>query len=795
MPSASPSRSGSYLRTKWASPRRIRFWLLLLVILYAVLGFFAAPWLVKSMVVNTVEEDFERNLQIESVYVNPFTLTLSAHGGALNDIDDQELLRWDRLFINLAWSSIFNEGWTIKGIRLDSPTIKEEMLDSGDTRFSRLVAAITAQPEPQDEPSQLALQLNDLHITDGVIHFSDNLSDTVNNDTATSRQVLLTLQDIELSVENFALHTDSSFPVRLEARHAAGGMLAFDGTLYMQPAPALEGHIDVDDLALIQAAPYLAYFLGVQLESGALSFNGQLQTNAHQPLALQGSAGISSLLISQAPDDETLLGWRRLHTAVMTLDLNAREIETDIITIDELAGQVIINEDQTTNFGQLSAESPAQADIETAHESEDGSPDTVARTGDERSDLFSIFIEGVELNDSGLEFSDDSLPLPFSTSIHTLNGDISAISSTSAEPARIQLEGEVEEYGLARAAGAFYVLQPTLQSNINLTFRNIRIPEYSPYTAEFAGRTIAGGIMDLDLDYLIENRQLNGENNLMVRGIELGEKIDEDAIPDWPLNLAIALLEDNDGVIELSLQVTGEVDDPDFDFTALILQALGRAVTTVIETPFALLASALGIDSADLVEIEFAQGRTDLSPPQRQRVEELRKALSQRPTLVLEFAGPFSRTFDGPTLKHHKAVEALRQSLTEAGQEDPDLRLTSTSNQAAVEALFTSYYPESDLELVRARFTEGETEFDALAYRNYLANQVVAIQPITEEDLEAIANARATAVRDALVNNTSEDSASDEHGITADRVRILEPEDQDSVEEERITMEIEVPAE
>src|SRR5690554_599037 len=118
MPSASPSRSGSYLRTKWASPRRIRFWLLLLVILYAVLGFFAAPWLVKSMVVNTVEEDFERNLQIESVYVNPFTLTLSAHGGALNDIDDQELLHWDRLFINLAWSSIFNEGWTIKGIRL-----------------------------------------------------------------------------------------------------------------------------------------------------------------------------------------------------------------------------------------------------------------------------------------------------------------------------------------------------------------------------------------------------------------------------------------------------------------------------------------------------------------------------------------------------------------------------------------------------------------------------------------------------------------------------------------------------
>lgn len=375
-----------------------------------------------------------------------------------------------------------------------------------------------------------------------------------------------------------------------------------------------------------------------------------------------------------------------------------------------------------------------------------------------------------------------------------MSGEISTISSTSSEPARVQLEGQVEEYGLARAGGAFYVLQPTLQSNISLTFRNIQIPEYSPYTAEFAGRTIAGGIMDLDLNYLIENRQLDGDNNMVVRGIELGEKIDEDAIPDWPLNLAIALLEDRDGIIELSLEVTGEVDDPDFDFTSLILQALGRAVTTVIEAPFILLAEAMGLDSEDLGQIEFAEGRTDLSPPQRQRVEELREALNQSPALILELAGPFSRAFDGPTLKRDKAIEALRQSLTEAGREDPDLSLTSESNQDAVEALFASYYPESDLELIRARYTDepsgsDQTEFDALAYRNYLANQVVAIQPITDEDLEAIANARATAVRDALVD-TGDDNANEETGISADRVRILDPEDLDSVDGERITMEI-----
>ncbi len=136
-------------------------------------------------------------------------------------------------------------------------------------------------------------------------------------------------------------------------------------------------------------------------------------------------------------------------------------------------------------------------------------------------------------------------------------------------------------------------------------------------------------------------------------------------------------------------------------------------------------------------------------------------------------------------------MKVLRQRLAEEGSEVEEPSLTSESSQAAMEAIFSSHYPNTELEALKDRFTEkpseasNEEKFDALAYRNHLAEKVIAAQSITDEELKAIANARAEAVRDALVNNSKS-------GISADRVRIREPQEVDSVESERIAMELAV---
>lgn len=778
-------RFGGGLRTGWGSPRRVRFWLLVLIILYTLLGFFALPWIIQYLAVNTAEKDFGRELRIEEVQANPFTLTLQIDGVELDDTDNRQLLGWDRLFIDLAWSSLVNRTWTFQTIRLDKPIILEERFVSGETRLSRLASESSGTAPAENEPDSLpALRINDLRVEGGILRFADNLQDPAAVAANQPNQVSLALQNVLVSVKDLTLQKNTRFPLRLDGQLAGGGKLAFDGTLQLLPITALEGNARIDELALKQAEPYLRQFADVRLGSGTLNLNGQIHTDAQQPFAFQGSAGVDSLSIRGASNDGLLIGWQGLQTEQLDLGIKEKQLETATITIDGLSGRVVIHEDQTTNFGQLVAKPPANV--------EDN--DNAARTDEEEVTPFSITIESIELTDGALQFADYSLPLPFSTSIHTLNGQISTLNSTSDQPARVDLEGQVAEYGLARVEGAVDAWHPSRASNLQLTFRNLQIPEYSPYTVDFAGRKIAEGTMDLDLDYTVESKQLNGQNNLVLHDLKLGEKMASSDAMDLPLDLAIALLQDSDGVIDLNIPVTGNVGDPEFDFDQVIRQALGDAITSVITAPFSFLANFVGADSENLGQVEFAKGRTDLLPPQRERIVKLREALNQRPALALELAGPFSRNFDGPALQREKATEALRQRLAEADREVADPSLTAESNQSIVETMFSSYYPKTDLDTVHARFTEKQTgssedtDIDVLAYRNHLAERVITAQSITDAELEAIANARASAVRDALIDPNADAS------IATDRVRLLDPKEIDSVDDERIAMKVGITA-
>ena len=773
------SQFGDYLREKWASPRRIRFWLLVLVILYTLVGFFALPWIIQYVAVNTAKKDFGRELRIESVQTNPYTLTLRVNGVALNDKDDRQLLGWGNLFVNLEWSSIIDQTWAIEAIRIDKLMIQEERFASGETRLSRLAADGSGPESEREESAEMpALRIRDFKLENGVLRFSDNLKNVTTNDDTEPKQVSLALQNIGLSVKDFTLQNDASFPLRLKGQLTKGGKLAFDGSFQLLPSPALEGNAEINKLEFKQAAPYLQQFMNVQLENGTLTLNGKMSTNAQQPFAFKGTANINTLNIKEASNDETLLGWDSLKTEQFDLNIANKEIETAPIVVKGLSGRVVINQDKTTNFGQLVVD--AQADTK----------DNTSKSKETKP--FGITIEGVELSDGDIQFADNSLPLPFSTSIHTLRGEVSTLSSGSSEPARVELEGEVAEYGLAQVNGTVHAWHPTRQTSINVRFRNLQIPEYSPYTVNFAGRKIAAGTMDIDLDYTVNKTKLDGQNNLVLHDLKLGEKMESSDAMDLPLDLAIALLQDSDGVIDLNLPVSGDVGNPQFDFGKVIQQAVGDAIKSVVTAPFSFLANLVGADSEEMGKVEFLEGRTHLLPPQRERIAKLREALNKRPALALELAGPFNRAFDAPALKEDKAAKVLRQRLAEEGSEVEEPSLTSESSQDAMEAIFSSHYPDTELKAVKDRFTEKPSEssdeatkFDALAYRNHLAEKVIAAQSITNEEFKAIANARAEAVRDALVNNPKS-------GISADRVRIREPQEVDSVEGERIAMELAV---
>src|SRR5690606_35180811 len=161
-------------------------------------------------------------------------------------------------------------------------------------------------------------------------------------------------------------------------------------------------------------------------------------------------------------------------------------------------------------------------------------------------------------------FADFSLPLPFAVHMQELAGDVSTVSTRSNVPARLSLEGQVDDYGLASISGQLRPLDFASLTEIDMSFRNLDIPSMSPYVIKFAGRRIDDGAMDVDLAYRINDSQLNGHNSLVLRDLELGERVPHPEALDLPLGLAVALLKDRNGVIDLRVPVTGDLGNPQF---------------------------------------------------------------------------------------------------------------------------------------------------------------------------------------------------------------------------------------
>jgi len=392
-----------------------------------------------------------------------------------------------------------------------------------------------------------------------------------------------------------------------------------------------------------------------------------------------------------------------------------------------------------------------------------------------------------------MDFSDLSLPLPFATQIRKLNGTISTVDSGSAAPADIRLEGQVDEYGLARIEGGMNLLDPVRSTDVTMEFRNLLMSNLSPYTVEFAGREIDEGKLDLDLNYRIQEGQLQGQNKIVMSDLVLGKEVDSPNAVSLPLGLAVALLTDANGVIDIDLPVQGDINDPEFAIGGVIWKAFAGLVTKIVSAPFRLLGSLIGVESEDLGQFQFLGGRSDLTPPELEKIAQLQEALQQRPELAVKISGAFDPAVDVPALQYQRLRAAvLERAGPEYAEQAEDFRMLDEQIRSTLETLFIERNPETAIDSIRtahmappADDPKGESVLDELAYAGDLRDRLLAAEEISRQDLEALADARAKAVFSAFRADG---------GIEESRIVLAEPVETESEDEEWVMMELGVVA-
>jgi hypothetical protein len=482
----------------------------------------------------------------------------------------------------------------------------------------------------------------------------------------------------------------------------------------------------------------------LQLEKGDLNAELELKLEAGSDLLVEGALDIAGLQLTDTRDGSALLGWKTLEIDRFELAPEKPSLHLSQVVIDELYGRLAINDDRTTNLDGLQT---GTGPMESAPVNEEQS--------------FELVIGGTGIRNGSVDFSDFSLPLPFATRISNLGGTLSTIATGSAEPAKIQLEGQVDEYGLARISGTINLLQPLLHTDTRVEFRNLQMSNLTPYTVQFAGREIDEGKLNLDLAYVITDGALAGENEVVMSDLVLGKKVESPDAANLPLGLAVALLTDSDGVINVNLPVAGNVNDPEFRIGGVIWKAFTGLITKIISAPFRLLGSLIGVDSDDLGQFQFLAGRSDLTPPELEKVTQLEKALAERPELAVEVSGVFDPAVDTGALKYIQLRNTVIQLLDRDGDDsDEDLMMLDEEIRQVLETLFTERFPDISLDSVKALHTtqagddpEAEPVLDQLAYAGDLRDRLLDSEPVTRDDLLALADSRAGTIRNAFLAN------------------------------------------
>jgi outer membrane protein OmpA-like peptidoglycan-associated protein len=292
-----------------------------------------------------------------------------------------------------------------------------------------------------------------------------------------------------------------------------------------------------------------------------------------------------------------------------------------------------------------------------------------------------------------VEFADLSLRPQFGTRISDLSGLIVGLSTESSSRAEVSLEGKVDQFGLARISGAIAPMGATEFTDIKAIFRNLEMKNLTPYSGKFAGRKIESGKLSLDLEYKIQQRKLKGENQIVIDNLVLGERVDSKEASNLPLDLAIALLRDSNGVIELGLPVQGSLDDPQFSYGSLIWKAIGNVLTKIATAPFRALGALLGGSGEEFEAVNFEPGEARLLPPEREKLGKLVKALEKRPQLKLTVEGRFDKARDREALADNilKLEVSKRAGMKPPGANEPlVISFTDTKVQAALDELAAS---------------------------------------------------------------------------------------------------------
>ncbi|MDD4940966.1 MAG: DUF748 domain-containing protein [Candidatus Omnitrophica bacterium] len=469
-------------------------------------------------------------------------------------------------------------------------------------------------------------------------------------------------------------------------------------------------------------------------------------------------------------DKRVMAGFNRFSVDVSFLKLFRKEIRVESINLDGLAVNAILQADGTINLMSLvpqaaepaaaqgtAKDAPANAGVQSGQpeQKEPQAPDTGA-AGQQAAPAGSkplplVIVDIITVQKGTVRFLDQSVNPNFSTSINNIDIRVTGVTTKPDAQVRVNFQARLDEKGeIATEALVEPFVQP-VRLETTFSLNNYALQVVTPYAGKYTGHAVGDGKLDVKMTYKIEDNKIKASHKLMIQRFGFGEKVESKDALNLPFNLAIALLEDPQGRIKISLPVSGDMSDPQFKYSHLVFGVVRNFFMKLVTSPFMFMAQMLGADSGteELGMTRFVPGTSDLSAEEQEKLKILVNGLLERPKLRIEVNGTYDPILDWQTMTtevFNRDFEAL-------------MKLPKRTEDMVYQELYQKRFGIMSFWNLSKDLRDKYPDLDAATLNAELKKRIIETPPNDRTVFSKLADARAKAVYDFIVASGFTDSS------------------------------------
>ncbi len=648
-----------------------------------------------------------------------------------------------------------------------APDDKDNENDKADpTKPAKPEATASAADNTAAETSPFILSVNQLDLNNGRILYTDH--------TVTTDPARFSLDDLSIKISDFTTAPDTRAGVDIQTRINTSAPVTISGQAGITPL-FVDGDFSIADLALAWGQPYLPENIHLMLSDGKLAASGHAAVAPAENGGIQtlvtGNAAVTKVDTMDSVKNKKFIAWDTFALDGIEVSVNPLKIHLDTILLKDFENQLIVFNDGTTNLEKIFPTSAAPEDEPASPEAKNAPSEPLpAATADtapaDSVTPFPVSIGEVVLDNFDFQFFDHNIEPNFSTRFNLAELRVTGLTSKNFESADLTAKGKIDEYAPVNIQGKLNPLAETLFLDATFSLSDMELSALSPYTGKFIGRTIQKGKLNTQLSYTIDQKVISAKNHLLLDQFTLGQKVESPDALNLPVGVAIALLKDRKGQINVDLPIAGRTDDPEFGVVKPILKALQNLVVKAATSPFALVGSIVG-GGEELRYIEFAAAETTISPDAAKKLDAIGKLMFERPALNLDISGYVDPEADRSALKSLLLTRNIKAaSLEKDAPKDPAILDSMTLAPEQYQDLLKQAYAEarlSDAENSASLKPADDPSLNVEEMETRLREQIA----ISDAALRLLALERAKQVKGHML---------EKHDVSGDRLFLTEPE-------------------